>query len=76
MKYVQWFLIAVMSVLCIILLCAIVLQEPQPKVTEYKPNSTSTVKKEQDDDCTYTMCNAFGGGIAGDTLAIQFMNGD
>ena len=70
------FLMFVMVVLCIILFCSIVFQEPDPKVTEYKPQSTSTVKHKDDDDCTYATCNAFGGGIVGDTLAIQFMNGD
>lgn len=75
MEFILRFLMCIMAVLCIILFCAIIFQEPSPKLSEYKPQNTSTVKKEEE-DCTYTMCNAFGGGIAGDTLAIQFMNGD
>lgn len=53
----------------------------QPKVTPYsriqaEQKRLEQAKAETDDDCSIAMCSAFGGGIVGDTMAIQFMNGD
>jgi hypothetical protein len=80
MKIVNGVLIGLMSICiiaCIILLVLICTAPPiQPKVTEYKPQTSTTQKQDDEDDCSIAMCNAFGGGIVGDTLAIQFMNGD
>lgn len=77
MKVIQWLIMGIIVLILILLVSSLFLEEPHPKVTQYKPKSTvSTVKQEDDDDCTYTTCHAFGGGIAGDTLAIQFMNGE
>lgn len=40
--------------------------------------STTQVSKQSDDEdnCSIAMCNAFGGGIVGDTLALDFMSGE
>lgn len=81
MKIVNGVLIGLMALCitgCIILLVLIFTAPPiQPKVTEYNPQTSTTQKKNDDeDDCSIVMCSAFGGGIVGDTLAIQFMNGD
>lgn len=46
------------------------------KVTEYHPSTQTQSTKDDEDDCSIVMCSAFGGGIVGDTMAIQFMNGD
>lgn len=65
-----------------ILLLSIHTPKPETsKVTPYseiqaKQKRLEQAKAELDDDCSIAMCSAFGGGISGDTLAIQFMNGD
>lgn len=48
------------------------------KVTEYKPSTSTQTEstKDDEDDCSIVMCSAFGGGIVGDTLALDFMSGD
>lgn len=70
------------SVLIAFILMAVVLLlglyfgiDDSGKVTEYKPN-TQTESTTDDDECMVAMCNAFGGGIVGDTLALDFMSGE
>lgn len=46
------------------------------KVTEYKPSTQTESTDDDEDDCRVVMCSAFGGGIVGDTLALEFMSGD
>lgn len=60
------------------------IHEPKPEPVRVTPYSQiqaeqkrlEKAKAELDDDCSIAMCSAFGGGIVGDTMAIQFMNGD
>ena len=65
-------------IIAIIALTVMIFNAPPlpPKVTEYKPTSTQQKNNDDQDDCSIAMCNAFGGGIVGDTLATQFMFGD
>lgn len=65
-----------------ILLLSIYEPKPEPaRVTPYsqiqaEQKRLEKAKADLDDDCSIAMCSAFGGGIVGDTMAIQFMNGD
>ncbi|AQW89036.1 hypothetical protein FDH34_gp409 [Serratia phage BF] len=65
-------------IVCVILIFSILITviDHKPKITAYESQESTEQKKEDEDDCTYTMCNSFGGGIAGDTLAIGFMFGE
>lgn len=80
MKPVNVILIGAMAAMVVGIVVLIILiinaPEPAPKVTEYKPQTSTTQKQDDEDDCSIAMCSAFGGGIVGDTLAIEFMNGD
>ncbi len=75
MKYVIAFLIFV-AVFCSVNINYT--NNENTKVIEYKPSTGVTVKetKTEESDCTYTMCSAFGGGVVGDTMAINTMFGD
>lgn len=77
MKPVNVILIGAMLAFAVAIIVALATDPgPAPKVTEYKPTSTVQKKDDDEDDCSIAMCSAFGGGIVGDTLAIEFMNGD
>lgn len=79
MKIRYFLLILVIAIICFGTINISITKNNDKTDIEYKPSTGVTVTKskiDEEDDCTYTMCSALGGGVAGDTLAISTMFGE